>query len=241
MEFTKSGEKLFVILPVFNEQASVCIAVTEWFYEIEKWTEDFVFLVLNDGSTDDSLVLLEKLRDQLGSRLEIVSHANRGHGQTCVVGYRNALDRGAKWIFQIDSDGQCDPKYFSLFWQSREKFDVIYGVRRTREDGWRRMIVSQVLRLVLVLTCHVDCVDANVPYRLMRAEVLKDPLSRIPDDFFLANVAIAVLLQKNPCTREGKVPIRFLERYGGEPKIALSQFGSKARQLILQLRLLLAK
>lgn len=228
-----------IIMPVFNEQASVRKVVTEWFYEIENWTQDFVFIAFNDGSNDGTLAVLEKLKDQLGTRLEIVSHTNRGHGQSCLAGYRHALARGAQWVFQIDSDGQCDPQYFFRFWRLREKCDVIYGVRKTRDDGWRRVVASRILRLVLAIACRINCVDANVPYRLMRPGILKDALDRIPSDFFLANIAIAALLRQNPSIREGRVPIRFRERYGGEPSVALGKFGSKAAELVRQLRALL--
>lgn len=227
-------------MPVFNEQASVRKVVTEWFSEIQNWTEDFVFLALDDGSQDNTRQVLEKLRDQLGLRLEIVSRSNRGHGQTCLEGYRTALERGIPWVFQIDSDGQCDPQYFFRFWRLREKCDVIYGVRKKRDDGWRRVVASRVLRITLALTCGVNCVDANVPYRLMRTESLRDVLNRIPADFFLANVALAVLLRREGKASEGRVPIRFRERYGGEPSVALGKFGSKAGELVRQLRALLA-
>ncbi len=228
-----------IIMPVFNEQASVRKVVTEWFSEIENWTQDFVFLVLNDGSTDGTLAVLEQLKVQLGSRLEVVSHANRGHGQSCLEGYRHTLDRHAHWVFQIDSDGQCDPQYFFRFWRIRESHEVIYGVRRKRDDGWRRVLASRILRLVLMAVCRVYCVDANVPYRLMRVDVLKGPLDRIPADFFLANIGLAVLLRKDRKISEGRVNIRFRERYGGEPSVALGKFGEKASELVRQLRSLL--
>jgi len=236
---TAPAAELMIVMPVYNEQASVRKVVSEWFAEIENWTQDFIFLALNDGSTDGTLTVLEKLKEQLGPRLEIVSHTNRGHGQTCLAGYRHALARNAQWVFQIDSDGQCDPQYFFRFWRLRDQCDVIYGVRKTRDDGWRRVVASRSLRLVLAVTCRVNCVDANVPYRLMRSTILKDVLERIPADFFLANVAIAALFRQNPSIREGRVPIRFRERYGGEPSVALGQFGSKATELVRQLRALL--
>ena len=227
-------------MPVFNEQASVRKVVSEWFSEIENWTQDFVFLALDDGSQDGSLKVLETLKEQLGPRLEIVSRPNRGHGQSCLEGYRNALARDIPWIFQIDSDGQCDPQYFFRFWRLRDKCDVVYGVRKRRDDGWRRVLASGVLRLTLALTCGVNCVDANVPYRLMRSKILPDPLDRIPADFFLTNVALSVLLRRTRTVKEGRVKIRFRERYGGEPSVALAKFGSKAGELIRQLRALLA-
>jgi dolichol-phosphate mannosyltransferase len=225
-----------VIMPVHNEQASVRKVILEWFHEVENWTEEFLFFVVNDGSTDGTSGILTRLRDQLGPRLEVVDQTNRGHGQSCLVGYREACRRGAAFVFQIDSDGQCDPQYFFRFWRERDKFDVIYGNRVKREDGWRRVIASQVLRATLLLAAGTNCVDANVPYRMMRTANLDSTLLRIPQDFFLANVALAVLLRRKTLWRHGYVPIRFRERYGGEPSVRLGKFGEKASQLLRQLK-----
>lgn len=227
--------ELMIVMPVFNEQASVQKVVLEWFQEIENWTEDFVFLAINDGSTDGTLRILERLREQLGPRLEILSRENRGHGQTCLQGYRIACQRSIPWVLQIDSDGQCDPQYFFRFWRDREKFDVIYGFRTRRDDGWRRVMASWVLRAVLLTTAGVWCADANVPYRLMRTGKLTAEIERIPPHFQLANVALAVCLRRARW-HHAYVPIRFRERYGGEPSVRLGKFGSKALELISQLR-----
>src|SRR6218665_1259369 len=111
-----TNPELLVVLPVFNEQACVRKVISEWFLEIEGWTEDFVFLVINDGSTDGTSRILESLRPKFGPRLEIVERSNHGHGQSCLFGYRVAAERQIPFVFQIDSDGQCDPQYFFRFW-----------------------------------------------------------------------------------------------------------------------------
>jgi dolichol-phosphate mannosyltransferase len=228
--------QLLIVMPVYNEQASVRKVVLEWFHEVENWTEDFVFLAINDGSTDGTGQILLRLRDQLGPRFEILDQTNKGHGQSCLVGYREACRRDIPFVFQIDSDGQCDPQYFFRFWREREKFDVIYGNRKKREDGWRRVVASQVLRAALLLGARVNCVDAKVPYRLMRTTNLEKILDQIPQDFFLANVALAVLLCRDSAWHHGSIPIKFRERYGGEPSVKLARFGEKARELANQLQ-----
>jgi len=228
--------ELMIVMPVFNEQASVRKVVLEWFHEVENWTEDFVFMAINDGSTDRTAHILTRLRNQLGPRLEILDQANIGHGQSCLVGYRETCRRNIPYVFQIDSDGQCDPQYFFRFWREREKFDIIYGHRKKREDGWRRVVASHVLRATLLLGAGANCIDANVPYRLMRTAGLTPILGRIPADFFLANVALAVLLRREKSWRHSLIPIRFRERYGGEPSVGLGKFGEKARELLSQLR-----
>jgi glycosyltransferase involved in cell wall biosynthesis len=223
-------------MPVFNEQASVRKVVQEWIAEIENWTENFLFLAIDDGSTDDTRVILERLRAKHGNRLEILSRENRGHGQSCLQGYRIAAERNAAFVMQIDSDGQCDPQYFFKLWRIREHYDVIYGVRARRDDGIKRVVASRVLQLVVFAVTGAWCADGNVPYRLMNTRAIEPFLDRIPSDFFLANVGLAAVLRKQPGMRHGAVPIHFRERYGGEPSVPLSKFGGRASQLIRQLR-----
>jgi len=237
---TAPPPELLVVMPVFNEQASVRKVVLEWFQEIENWTANFVFLAINDGSTDGTRALLEQLRQHLGLRFEILDQTNLGHGQSCLRGYGVAAERGVPFVFQIDSDGQCDPQYFFRFWRLREKYDVIYGRRTRRDDGLRRVFASEVVKLFLLLLFRVRCIDANVPYRLMRTAAIAPFLPRVPPDFSLANIGLAVLLRKNKnAVRHGAVPIHFRARYGGEPAVSFGKFGQKAWELYRQLRVML--
>lgn len=228
-----------IVVPVYNEQPSIRKVLREWFHEIENWTEDFVMLVIDDGSTDRSPELVARVREQLGDRVVLHSHENRGHGASCLVGYERARAMGARYIFQIDSDGQCDPQYFFRLWRMREECDVVYGWRKRRDDGWRRVLASRVLKALLVAVTGQWCVDANSPYRLMRADVLGPALEKLKaHPVHLTNVALAVLLKKAGL-RHGSVSIRFRERYGGEPSVAIGQFGAKALELVGELRALL--
>ena len=170
--------------------------------------------------------------------VEVRRHANRGHGQTCLAGYRVAVERGIPFVFQIDSDGQCIPQFFESVWNLRQNHDVVYGVRTCREDGWRRAFASKILRFFLRVVAGVWCEDANTPYRLMRTECLADVLDRVPPDFFLANIAVAVLLKRNSRCRHAFAPIRFAERIGGEPAVPFAKFGHRAHELYQQLRTL---
>ena len=182
-----SPSQLLVVLPVFNEQEVISTVIREWFGVLDSEVVDFTILAIDDGSTDTTLKSLESLESDLGERLEIISRPNRGHGQSCIEGYRIAIDRKIPFILQIDSDGQSDPKHFPDFWNRREHHDVIYG-KRSRHDGARRIFASAVLRLMLRLFAGADCGDANVPYRLMDTHACADSIRSVPADIFLANV-----------------------------------------------------
>jgi len=227
--------ELLVILPVYNEQKSLDSVLREWTRALDQAEIDYGLLLLDDGSTDDTPNILRRWQnDHRDGRITIRRHNNRGHGQTCLAGYRTACDLGAEWVLQIDSDGQCDPQYFPELWTKRRGHDVVYGERFERMDGWKRILASKLVRLVVRIASRADCIDANVPYRLMRTKNLRLLVDSIPPDFDLANIALAVQL-KRAKWREASVPIAFRPRTGGEPSVPLSRFAGKAFELLAQL------
>jgi dolichol-phosphate mannosyltransferase len=226
-------------MPVYNEQDSIGKVIHEWMDVLNNWCKDFVMLAIDDGSHDRSLETLRQLQVSFGSRLLVKTRPNRGHGQTCLEGYRHGSMMGARYLFQIDSDGQCDPRYFYSLWHMREQFTVVYGVRKRRDDGWMRFIVSKTLRLMLLFVFGVNCPDSNVPYRLMNTDAVMWAVDRIPKDFYLANVAIAVLLARDKSCSHGFIPTGFRKRYGGETSIKPSLFGRKAVELYRDIRKML--
>ena len=228
--------EIMVVMPVFNEEGCVEAVLEEWTKELKRSGLDYGLLLLDDGSTDRTPAILARwAREREGERIEIISRANRGHGQTCLEGCRRAAAQDVPWIFQIDSDGQCDPSFFPAVWEERHDHDVVYGRRARRRDGWKRVLASSLVRLTVKLATGADCVDANVPYRLMSTANLRPLVESIPSEFDLANIALAVQIQRAGW-REASVPIVFRPRAGGEPSVPLSRFAHKAIELFFQLR-----
>ena len=227
--------KLVVVVPVFNEDRCIEAVLREWQHAVGEIEPDHHFLLFDDGSTDKSLALIENwAAQQKPGTCHVISRPNVGHGQTCLEGYRAACDLGAEWILQIDSDGQCDPKYFAELWAKRQGRDIVYGKRVERRDGWKRVLATKLVRLVVRLASGANCVDANVPYRLMQTKNLGPLVDSISPDFDLANIALAVQI-KHAKWREAVVPITFRPRSGGEPSVPLSRFAGKAFELLAQL------
>ena len=227
---------LLIVVPIYNEERCLDEVLREWLCELDKSGLDYGVLLMDDGSTDGTPGIVKRWEESPGGgRFRTVRRANRGHGQTCLEGYRIACDEGVPWVLQIDSDGQCDPRYFGALWRQRIGHDVVYGYRKRRDDGWRRVLASGLVKLVVRLASGVGCVDANVPYRLMRTGKLRPMVDSIPDSFDLANIALAVQL-KRAGWKEAAVPITFRPRSGGEPSVPLNRFARKAIELVMQLR-----
>ena len=174
-------------------------------------------LVIDDGSQDNTYEIIQKCRDKR-PLLEPVTKSNSGHGATVLYGYMYAIQRGADYIFQTDSDGQTLPSEFHKFWDLKDEYDMVIGWRKEREDGVSRIFVTKVLKIVIRMCFKVDVTDANTPFRLMRTSMLKRYIDLVPKEYFLTNVIISVIYAKKKL-RVKYLPITFRPRQGGENSI----------------------
>ena len=228
------ADRLFIIIPAYNEQENIRQVVSDWYPIVETHGNDSRLVVIDDGSRDDTYKILKELESKM-PKLTALTKANGGHGSTILYGYHYALEQGAEYIFQTDSDGQTFASEFDQFWDERSKYDMLIGYRNHREDGFSRIVVTKVLKLVIRLCFHVKVTDANTPYRLMRASTLREEIGLIPKDFFLSNVLITVLFTRH--LRSIKyIPITFRPRQGGVNSINLKRIFKIGRQSLKDFR-----
>ena len=213
------ADRLFIIIPAYNEQDNIKQVVSDWYPVVEKHGTDSRLVVIDDGSSDSTYAILSELAEKMPALIALTKE-NAGHGATVLYGYKYALENGADYVFQTDSDGQTLPSEFEPFWISRNKYDISIGYRNKRRDGAWRVFVTRMLRLVVHICFKVYVLDANAPYRLMSASTLRENIKFIPDGFFLSNVALSAIYKK----RRQKVhfiPISFRPRQGGTNSINL--------------------
>lgn len=212
-------ERLYIVLPAYNEEANLAAVLEGWYPVAAAAGPDSRLVVVDDGSRDGTAALLERFAETM-PQLEVLRTENRGHGPAVRLGYQYALERGADYIFQTDSDGQTCPEEFWTMWKARKGYDYQIGWRRRREDGWSRKLVSRALRLSILVCCRVWLPDANTPFRLMRASVLGPLLEQIPEACPLTNVWLSILLKRRGL-RGRFCPIAFRPRQGGSNSLNL--------------------
>lgn len=206
-------EKLYIIMPAYNEEDTIERVVRGWHRVVKKIGTASRLVVVDDGSIDRTYAKLRLLTEEL-SQLELLTKKNGGHGAAVLYGYRYAIKKKADYIFQTDADGQTMPREFPEFWKKRHQMDAVIGYRRHRKDGVSRIIVTKILKLILKLIFSVSVVDANAPFRLMKREMLEKYMPLVPPGFHLSNVLLTVLFIKNKEKVEF-IPITFRPRQGG--------------------------
>ncbi|MCI1306174.1 MAG: glycosyltransferase family 2 protein [Lachnospiraceae bacterium] len=189
----KTKDSLYIIIPAYNEAGNIETTVSDWYRIVQSHNESgrSRLVVVNDGSTDETGAILDRLA---GDRelLIPITKKNGGHGSAVLLGYHFAVDAGADWIFQTDSDGQTDPSGFEAFWRRRRGYDALFGSRTDRGDGPFRVFTEKMLCAVLFLCFGVGIPDSNAPFRLMSRAYLKRYLKKMPEDYNLPNVMLTV-------------------------------------------------
>lgn len=193
-------EKFYFVMPAYNEEANIRTTVAQWLPVVERvnamegcWAR---LAIANDGSKDNTYAVMQDIAKTSGECFEPLTKPNGGHGATVLWLYRHALEQGADYVFQTDSDGQTDPEQFWDMFEKRADYDMQIGYRLGREDGFSRVVVTKTLRLVVWLMFHEWVTDANTPFRLMRADKLRAVMDVLPPDYFLCNVAISAIAKK---------------------------------------------
>lgn len=222
---------LYIVIPAYNEEANIQNVIEEWYPIVEAYNGGGKsrLLIIDDGSKDNTYEIMKKCAETK-PLLQAVTKKNSGHGATVLYGYQMALKQGAEYVFQTDSDGQTVPDEFHSFWRKRETYDMVIGYRKGRQDGFSRVVVTKVLKVVILVCFHVNVKDANTPFRLMRADTLRKYIAEIPENFNLSNVLISVIFAKNKVLTK-YLPITFRPRQGGENSInikSISKIGWKA-------------
>lgn len=205
------NNKLAIIMPVFNEQDIIKKVISDWLFVAKKF--DGLLIVVNDGSSDNSSKILNKI-NKTNKRLLIVNKKNSGHGPTVYTGYKIALKKNCSFIFQVDSDDQFFAKDFSKLWQLRKSNLLILGFRKKRYDSFHRLIISRLLKFFNLILFRKFIPDANIPYRLMGYKFLKKNFKFISSKSLAPNILISIKAAKD--NRIKSVIVSHKERLTGQ-------------------------
>lgn len=118
-------------------------------------SHDYEFVMVNDGSPDDSVAAALRLREQ-DSRVRLIDLSrNFGHHRAMMIGLQQA--RG-DLVFLIDCDLEEPPEMLPTFYETmqQDQADVVYGVQEERTDHSfsYRLMSAAYYRIFNMLTHH---------------------------------------------------------------------------------------
>jgi len=126
-----------VIIPAYNEEKNIGDVI----HNIWKTSPDFDIVVINDGSSDKTSNIVEKL----GVKLISLPY-NLGYGVALQTGFLYAKQKGYNIVIQIDADGQHNPSYILDMLKEIQKsdVDVVIGSRFLQDNSYKTTIPKKM-------------------------------------------------------------------------------------------------
>lgn len=112
---------LTVVIPTYNIDKYIGTCINSFKNVSSQFYKDFELIVVNDGSTDNSLQLVESLAKDSDLDVIIINKENGGHGSTINTGIREAK---GKYLKVVDGDDWIDVHNFETFLSKLKEIDV---------------------------------------------------------------------------------------------------------------------
>lgn len=155
--------------------------------EVEKLSDNYEIIFVNDGSPDDSLEVAVSIYEH-DSKVRVVDLSrNFGHHKAMMTGLSYA--KGEK-IFLIDCDLEEEPELFSLFYRQLldRNCDVVYGVQKNRKGGFVEQLSGAFFYRLISYLSDTDLPQNIITARLMSRRYVKSLLKYQEREVFLAGV-----------------------------------------------------
>lgn len=207
--------KILIIIPAYNESANIENVARH----LRDHAPQYDYLVVNDGSTDDTLHICER---EHFSYLDLP--INLGIGGAVQAGYVYAHKNGYDIAVQMDGDGQHDIAYLSDMIKPilSGEADVVIGSRFLKKEGFQssqsRRIGIGILSMLIRMTTGRRIMDVTSGYRAVNRMFIDIYAKDYPTDYPEPEAIVTAIMHRG---RVLEVPVKMKAREGGTSSITL--------------------
>lgn len=201
-----------IIVPVYNEEENLERVEKELLNYTKIASKKTSILFVNDGSKDNSQVLIEAICNRHETFGFISFKENRGLSAAIKAGFDHVE---SPLVGYIDSDLQTDPKDFNLLLEHIDKYDLVTGVRADRKDKFVKNMSSKIANGIRRAFTHDGMDDTGCPLKVIKTDYAK----RIPMFKGLHRFLPAMILLQNG--KIVQIPVKHFPRMAGTAKFGL--------------------
>jgi glycosyltransferase involved in cell wall biosynthesis len=159
------------VIPLFNEKESLEELHRRILQTMEPLKKPFEIIFVDDGSTDGSAEVLERLHRN-DPRVKVIQfRRNFGKSAALNAGFRAA---SGAFVVTLDADLQDDPgEVPKLLQKLEEGYDLVSGWKKDRKDPLSRRLASRVFNFFTYLFSGIRLHDFNCGLKAYRRDVVK--------------------------------------------------------------------
>lgn len=151
---------LSVVIPVFNEEKNIPILYRRLKKTLNKISPSHEIIFIDDGSKDNSLKNLLRIRSK-DKKVKIISFSrNFGHMPAVAAGIKHSY---GKKVVIMDADLQDPPEVITEMWKkSKEGYEVVYGIKEKRKENFtKRFLFKMFYRVMNSISAYKMPLDSG--------------------------------------------------------------------------------
>jgi glycosyltransferase involved in cell wall biosynthesis len=162
---------LSVVIPVYRGEAFIESLVTQLSRTLPAFTEKYEIILVNDGSPDNSWLLIQRLARDDECVRGIRMMRNYGQHNATLCGVREAR---YEVVVTMDQDLQHPPEEIPLLLAKLEEgYDVVYGSPRKLPQGILRNLMTAAIKWILARVIGIPSVRNVSAFRVFRTHLRK--------------------------------------------------------------------
>jgi glycosyltransferase involved in cell wall biosynthesis len=202
-----------VVIPIYNEAENILPLVEELEWVMKS---DWELILVDDGSTDESPKIVQKLAEQKSSICTILLKKNYGQTSALCAGIQQA---SGEWILTLDGDLQNDPRDIPHLIDASFGCHMVSGIRQKRKDPFYKRVISRLANAARRRLLQDNTEDTGCSLKLFKKECfMKLPRFNGMHRFLPALFQIEGFITK-------EIPVHHRERRRGKSKYTLFNRG----------------
>lgn len=159
-----------VVFPAYNEELNIENTVLKAIEVFSKYFEEVEVIPVNDGSSDKTGEIIDRLQQEHPEVHPIHHPQNKGYGGAVKSGLFGGKN---DYIFFSDSDGQFDLEEISLLLPLIADHDIAVGYRSQRADPWHRKLNAFCWGTLVKMLFGIKARDIDCAFKLFKREVIE--------------------------------------------------------------------
>ena len=211
-----------VILPAYNEEKNIARAIELSAETLHGLTRDYEIIVVDDGSSDRTQDIVQRIAEGEGSVRYLSHAANMGYGAALKTGLKSATK---ELLFFTDSDLQFNISELAVLMQWIEDYDIVIGYRRKRRDHPGRRVLGWGWTTLVRFLFGLRVRDIDCAFKLFKKKVI-DTISIDSIGAFVNSEILLRAVKKGYTIKE--IPVTHYPRVNGKAKGARPRIIVKA-------------
>ena len=155
--------------PAYNDGGTIGSLVVTTLQTLAELTDDYEVIVIENGSTDYTVEVLEELARQYDHFRFMAHRQPLGYGGAVRLGFQESAK---ELVFYTDGDAQYDPRELKLLLAAmRDDIDVVNGWKIDRGDPFHRIVIGRIYHHVVKFLFGFRLRDVDCDFRLIRRHV----------------------------------------------------------------------